>query len=112
MELPSLCNEQVSSHKSGNRKKAATASVVVELMGESMTATMHKHQCQACGTIWQHADAVAAWLDDEEMEEAHKCPNCDQVRNHLYAGKKLPQFEQQLGIKTVRVPRRTRKGKQ
>jgi hypothetical protein len=87
----------------GQFKKAATAVVVVELMGEAMTATKHKHQCQACGTIWQHADAISAWLHDEGMEEAHSCPKCSQVCNDIYSGRRSADFEMQLGLKCTRI---------
>jgi hypothetical protein len=93
----------------GQFKKAATAAVVVELMGEAMTATKHKHQCQACGTIWQHADAISAWLHDEGVEEAHSCPKCSQVCNDVYSGRRSQQFEMQLGLKTVPIARRKRR---
>ena len=95
--------------KAGQFKKMATAVVVVKVIGEAMTATKHKHQCEACGTIWQHADAVSAWLQDEGMEEAHKCPNCDQSRHRTYSGRRSPQFEMQLGLKTVPIARRKRR---
>lgn len=89
--------------KAGNLKKSLYASMVVEEMGKAMTATKHKHQCQTCGTIWQHADAVSAWLHDEKMEEAHKCPKCGQVRSPVYSGRRSADFEMQLGLKCTRI---------
>ena len=89
--------------KAGSRKKSASASIVVEEMGKAMTDTKHKHQCQRCGTIWQHSDAVSAWLDDEGMDEAHSCPKCSQVCNDIYSGRRSADFEMQLGLKCTRI---------
>jgi len=89
--------------KAGNVKKSACASIVVEEMGKAMTATKHKHQCQTCGTIWQHSDAVSAWFHDEGMDEAHSCPKCSQVCNDIYSGRRSAGFEMQLGLKCTPI---------
>lgn len=40
----------------------------------------HKHQCPACGCIWEHGD------DCVDSESAHTCPRCGERQWFKYNG--------------------------
>ncbi len=51
----------------------------------------HRHQCQDCGVIWGHADAVGdALISVSDL--AHSCPGCGRRHWDRYYGPLPPAF--------------------
>jgi predicted nucleic acid-binding Zn-ribbon protein len=46
----------------------------------------HKHQCPACGTVWEHGDNCSFVGLDSTFEQAHSCPECGTFQNVKYFG--------------------------
>jgi predicted RNA-binding Zn-ribbon protein involved in translation (DUF1610 family) len=50
------------------------------LMAEPDPNGRHKHQCEECGTVWEHSNMCAG--DDD----AHMCPDCGESQYYHYDG--------------------------
>jgi predicted nucleic acid-binding Zn-ribbon protein len=61
----------------------------------------HKHECQECGTVWEHPDTLHG------DEEAHCCPNCRVQQWWKYNGDRQPCYiDQGKGAGPVKVTAR------
>ncbi len=49
----------------------------------------HKHKCDNCDAVWEHADSCGGFLtllSDAEVSAAHTCPNCGEYQSWKYHG--------------------------